>query len=205
MIVADKKVLKAQLAKGSVAVQYKLIQMYVVNLGTLGTNAALISVMTLVGLIETEYPVLGEIPDGVFSYVFYVCCLLAWIYSLLAYAEAAVSVIWGPVIALSGGTSGEVMNAIKIMKRQQQDSFRLASLSGLFLLMGMMVFTFALQGYVIGSICAVVYITAIYGIVTEGKRVMKDFNVDKLFAGKMNYFSTLIYILRNKLLTCLVQ
>ena len=93
MIVADKRVLKANLAKGSIAVQYKLITLYVNNLSTLGTNAALIAVMTLVGLIETEYPMEGFIPDGVFSVVFYFLCLLAWIYSLLAYSEAATSVI----------------------------------------------------------------------------------------------------------------
>lgn len=184
MIVADKKVLKAQLAKGSVAVQYKLINLYVVNLSTLGTNAALIAAMTLVGLIETEYPVLDNIPDGVFSYFFYLFCLLAWIYSLLAYSEAAVSVIWGPVMALSGSTSDEVMAAIKQMKRQQQDSFRLASLSGLFLLLAMVIFTFALQGYYVGSLCAVVYCTAIYLIIAEGRMVMSDFNVDKLYAEK---------------------
>jgi hypothetical protein len=185
MIAADKKVLTANLEKGIVSVQYKLIKLYVVNLSVLGTNAALIAVMTLVGLIETEYPVNGFIPDDVFGFVFYFLCLLAWIYSLLAYSEAAVSVIWGPVMALSGGTSEEVMLAIKTMKRQQHDCFRLGSLSGFFLLLAIMVFTFALQGYAIGSICGVVYLTAFYLIITKGKKVMIDFNVEKLYAGTL--------------------
>jgi hypothetical protein len=192
MLVADKKLLEANLAKGSLSVQYKLIRLYVENLGTLGTNAALIAAMTLVGLIETEYPVLGEIPDGVFSYVFYVLCLLAWIYSLLAYSEAAVSVMWGPVMALSGGTSDEVIQAIRKMKRQQNDIFRLGSYSGLCLLIAMMVFTYALQGLAVGSICAVVYVVAIYLIFTEGKRVMHDFDADKMIAGEVIAISNTI-------------
>ena len=183
MIVADKKVLKANLLKGSVAVQYKLIKLYVVNLGTLGTNAALVSVMTLIGLIETIYPVNGEIPDDVFSYIYYILCLLAWIYSLLAYSEAAISVIWGPVTALSGGKSEEVMIAIKRMKLQQHDAFRSGSLSGFFLLLGMMVFTFALQGYAVGSVCALVYIVGFYMIYWEGRKVMREFDVDRLYSG----------------------
>jgi len=172
--------MEANLAKGSLLVQYKLIKLYVQNIGTLGTNAALIAAMTLIGLIETIYPVEGEIPDGFFSYVYYILCLLAWIYSLLTYSESAVNVIWGPVMALSGGTSDEVMIAIKKMKQQQNNIFRLGSYSGLCLLLGMMVFTFALQGVIVGSICAVVYVVSIYLIFVEGNRVMQEFDADKL-------------------------
>jgi hypothetical protein len=85
------------------------------------------------------------------------------------------------------------------MKRQQHNSFRLASFSGLFLLLAMMIFTFALQGYVIGSICGIVYLAAFYLIITEGRKVMSDFNVDKLYAG------TLYLYLNHHALHCCVN
>lgn len=182
MLVADKKVLKANLVKGSIAVQYKLVQLYVTNLGTLGTNAALIAAMTLIGLLETIYPVNGFIPDDVFGFIFYIFALLAWIYSLLCYCEAAVSVIWGPVMALSGGNSDEVMFAIKNMKLQQKDSFRFGAWAGFYLLLAMMVYTYALQGLAVGGICTVVYIGAFYMIISEGDKVMTEFDVDRLYA-----------------------
>ena len=55
MIVADKRVLKANLEKGSIAIQYKLIYLYSRNLNALATISELIAGLAMVALMETEY------------------------------------------------------------------------------------------------------------------------------------------------------
>ena len=49
MLVADKKLLKANLEKGMLAMQSRLIELYVANLQSVGTQAAFIAAMAYVG------------------------------------------------------------------------------------------------------------------------------------------------------------
>jgi hypothetical protein len=49
MIVADKNLLKANLTKGILGMQNRLIELYVANLQSIGTQAAFIATMGYIG------------------------------------------------------------------------------------------------------------------------------------------------------------
>ena len=102
MLVADRKVLEANLAKGTLTIQYRLITLYSHNLSALGTNAALIANLSVLAIIETHYPEHHEEQEPYNSMMYQACCILGAIAAFFAFTQSSMEVIWVPSKALSG-------------------------------------------------------------------------------------------------------
>mmetsp|Transcript_24793 Transcript_24793/g.36570 ORF Transcript_24793/g.36570 Transcript_24793/m.36570 type:complete len:439 (+) Transcript_24793:80-1396(+) len=178
MIVADKRVLKANLEKGSIAIQYKLIYLYSQNLNALATISELIAGLAMVALMETEYST-GEIPDSVFGYIYYFFAAVCLIAALLAYTTAGVEIVWGPIMALSGNNQQEVREATRHMRSQQNDSFFWGTGAIVTLFIGTWVFELAQSGYYVGIVVTIVLAVALFFIIYEGRRAYDMFDINK--------------------------
>ena len=102
MLLADRKVLEANLARGTLTIQYRLITLYSHNLSALGTNAALIANLAILAIVETDFPSNHEDFEPYTSSLYYVCCIAATVCSFVVFTQSSMEVIWVPSRALSG-------------------------------------------------------------------------------------------------------
>jgi hypothetical protein len=102
MLQADRKVLQANLARGTLTIQYRLITLYSHNLSALGTNAALIANLAILGVVETDFPKHHEEFEPYNSSVYYVCLICCIVCAFVAFTQSSMEVIWVPSKALSG-------------------------------------------------------------------------------------------------------
>ena len=182
MLLADKKVLEANLKRGALAIQYKLVFHHTENLNVLSTNAALISCLCFVGLMETSY-VTGNIPDWIFGYIYYFFISTSLLASFLAYSQGSLEVIWGPVVALSGEDQQEVSGASRHMKSQQEEGFVWGAISTITLMIAMWIFILAQSGWFVGIPITLLIFSSIYYILHEGKKALQLFDIDKQWKG----------------------
>lgn len=87
MIVADRNMLKASLAKGVLEIQLTLIQLYTSNLNAIGTQAALIAGFAFTGIAETPYPN-DNFDDEVIEYFYYFFITVTLVSGLFAVSQA---------------------------------------------------------------------------------------------------------------------
>ena len=102
MLLADRKALEANLARGTLTIQYRLITLYSHNLSYLGTNAALIANLSILAIVETDFPSHNDEFEPHNSRIYYVCCIVAACSAFVALTQSVMEVIWVPSKALSG-------------------------------------------------------------------------------------------------------
>lgn len=183
MIVADKKVLEANLKKGALAIQYKLVFLHTENLNSLATNAALLCGLALVALVETAY-VTGSIPDWFFGFIYYILASVSLVSGLLAYTQGSVEVIWGPIVALSGSSQDEVSQATRQMKVQEEEGVIWGAISCITLILSMWIFILAQSGPLVGIAVTLMMFFGLYMIVNEGKKAVDMFTEKAEWKGK---------------------
>jgi hypothetical protein len=182
MIAADKKVLEANLKKGALAIQYKLVFLHTDNLNALATNAALLTALALVALWETTY-MTGEVPDWFVGFIYYGLACVSAVSGMLAYTQGSVEVIWGPVVALSGNSQDEVSQATRRMKTQEEEGVVWGAISCVTLILTMWIFILAQNGILVGISVTLMMFFGLYMIINEGKKAVDLFTGEQTWKG----------------------
>lgn len=108
MLLADRKVLEANLARGTLTIQYRLLTLYSHNLSALGSNAALIANLAILAIVETDFPIhRHEEFEPYNSSVYYACCIASTVCAFVAFTQSSMEVIWVPSKALGGTEVGK--------------------------------------------------------------------------------------------------
>lgn len=186
MIVADKKVLEANLAKGTLSIQYKLNVLYRENLNSLATQSALIARIGLVGFQQGNDFELPTTPVTIIaSLILFLGLNLGTIASFLSYTQSTVEVIWGPIMGLSGDHHSEVIEATRHMLIQQNESMAWLSLAVAGILWTPFFFIFLLVDWKCAIPVGVAMIVGYYLIWTEGSKAYELFNYDAAWKGAL--------------------
>lgn len=176
MIEQDKKVLKASLQKGTLSIQYKLVFLYAHNLGSLSINSALIATLSVLGLIETRYPT-GHIEDWFWGFIYYAFICVSIVTALYAHTLAAIEVTWGPLMALGGSESEDVLAASSHMRMTQLESTMWEGVAGVTLIIAVWVWILAHSGYVVGIPVTTIVFGFLYAMTVEGKRAYNEYDL----------------------------
>jgi hypothetical protein len=179
MIVADKKVLEANLAKGTLSIQYKLNILYRTNLNSLATQAALIATIGLVGFQQGNDYAPPNDPGSYFaSLLLFVGLNVGTIASFIAYTLSTVEVIWGPIMGLSGDHHSEVIEATRHMLIQQNESMVWLSSAVFGILSTPYFYVLLLVDWKCALPLLVAIVVGCYVIWTEGMKAYQLFNHD---------------------------
>lgn len=182
MLQQDKKVLKANLQKGALSIQYKLIYLYAHNLSSLSINSALIATLSVLGLIETAYPT-GKIADDFFGYLYYFLICISVVSAFTAHTVAAVEVVWGPLMALGGDNDDDVLAASRHMRSTQLEGTAWEGVAGVTLILAVWIWIVAHSGYVVSIPTTLVVWAALYAMFVEGKKAFDEYDLDKAVLG----------------------
>ena len=188
MIVADKKVLEANLAKGTLSIQYKLNVLYRENLNSLATQSALIARIGLVGFQQGN-DAIYDLPTTpvtiIASLILFLGLNIGTIASFLSYTQSTVEVIWGPIMGLSGDHHSEVIEATRHMLIQQNESMAWLSLAVSGILCTPFFFIFLTVDWKCAIPVGVAMIVGYYLIWTEGSKAYELFNYDAAWKGAL--------------------
>lgn len=177
MIVADKKVLEANLAKGSLTIQYKLNILYKNNLNSLATQAALIATIGLVGFQQgNSYPIPSNIGETIAQIILFFGLNVGTIASFIAYTQCSVAVIWGPIMGLSGEHQSEVIEATRHMLFQKNDSIIWGAFAILAVISTPFFYILLLVDWKCAISCGLAIVIGYYLIWTEGTKAYHLFN-----------------------------
>jgi hypothetical protein len=191
MIVADKKVLEANLAKGTLSIQYKLNMLYRDNLNSLATQSALIATVGLVGFQQgNDYPTPSTPGTLIASLILFLGLNIGTIASFISYTQSTVEVIWGPIMGLSGDHHSEVIEATRHMLIQQNESMVWLSLAVFGILWTPFFYILLLVDWKCAIPVGLAIIGGYYFIWTEGTNAYQLFNHDAAWKGSFFLFSS---------------
>lgn len=192
MIVADKKLLEANLAKGSLIIQYKLNILYKNNLNSLATQSALIATIGLVGFQQgNSYPIPSHIGEVIAQLLLFVGLNIGTIASFVAYTQCAVAVVWGPIMGLSGEHQSEVLEATRHMLIQKNDSIVWGAFAILAIVSTPFFYILLLVDWKCALPCGIACLIGYYLIWTEGSKAYHLFDHEQTWRG--NIFSYFVY------------
>jgi hypothetical protein len=174
MIVADRNMLKASLAKGVLEIQLTLIQLYTSNLNAIGTQAALVAGFAFTGIAETMYPQ-GDWIDGILEYFYYFFITTTLVSGLFAVSQSTIVTLYGPAMALSGETPEAVTTSVSNMRRQQDFVFKVGAVSVTSLFLSAIVLSWARRPKGVATLNTIVYLVVYYLMVTEGQKAYNLF------------------------------
>ncbi|CAE7552949.1 unnamed protein product [Symbiodinium microadriaticum] len=169
MIVADRNMLKASLAKGVLEIQLTLIQLYTSNLNAIGTQAALVAGFAFTGIAETIYPQ-GEFVDGILEYFYYFFITTTLVSGLFAVSQSTIVTLYGPAMALSGETPEAVTTSVSNMRRQQDFVFKVGAVAVTSLFLSAIFLSWARRPKGVATLNTLVYLGVYYLMVTEGRK-----------------------------------
>jgi hypothetical protein len=119
MIQGDRNYLKASLTRGMLELQNRLIDLYVGNLQSIGTQAALIGAFSFAGIGEITMPNTGYTWLGLqFMYDCFIhatLCLSIW-----ATAQSTIVTMYGPAVALKGAEFDTVLYVADKIRDQRR-------------------------------------------------------------------------------------
>lgn len=186
MIVADKKVLEANLAKGTLSIQYKLNILYRENLNSLSTQSALIAIVGLVGFQQgNDYDTPTTSATIFVSLLLFLGLNIGTIASFIAYTLSSVEVIWGPIMGLSGDHHSEVIEATRHMLIQQNEAM-LWLVIGVFAIISTPYFyVLLLVDWKCSIPVGIAVLVGYYVIWTQGMSAYNLFNHDAAWKGKI--------------------
>lgn len=119
MIQGDRNYLKATLTRGMLELQKRLIDLYVGNLQSIGTQAALVGAFAFAGIGEITMPTTGYTWLGLsFLYDCFIhatLCLSIW-----ATAQATIVTMYGPAVALKGAEFDTVLYVAEKIREQRR-------------------------------------------------------------------------------------
>jgi len=119
MIHGDKNYLKATLTKGMLELQTRLINLYVGNLQSIGTQAALIGAFSFAGIGEITMPTTGYTWIGLeFLYDCFIHATLCL--SIFATAQSTLVTMHGPAVALKGAEFDTVLFVANKIRDQRR-------------------------------------------------------------------------------------
>jgi hypothetical protein len=184
MIVADKKVLEANLAKGTLSIQYKLNMLYRENLNSLATQSALIATVGLVGFQQgNDYPVPTTAGALFASLILFLGLNIGTIASFISYTQSTVEVIWGPIMGLSGDHHSEVIEATRHMLIQQNESMVWLSLAVFGILWTPFFYILLLVDWKCAIPVGLAIVGGYYVIWTQGHKAYELFNHEAAWKG----------------------
>lgn len=169
MIVADRNMLKASLAKGVLEIQLTLIQLYTSNLNAIGTQAALIAGFAFTGIAETPYPN-DNFDDEVIEYFYYFFITVTLVSGLFAVSQATIVTLYGPAMALSGETPEAVTSSVSNMRGQQDFVFKVGGVAITSLFLSAICLSWARRPRGVASVNTIVYLGVYYLMVSEGRK-----------------------------------
>lgn len=175
MIVADRNMLKASLAKGVLQIQLTLIQLYTSNLNAIGTQAALIAGFAFTGIAETPYPN-DNFDDEVIEYFYYFFITLTLVSGLFAVSQATIVTLYGPAMALSGETPEAVTSSVSSMRGQQDFVFKVGGVAITSLFLSAICLSWARRPRGVATVNTLVYLTVYYLMVSEGRKAYMLFS-----------------------------
>jgi hypothetical protein len=175
MLVADKQVLKANLAAGTLNIQLELVYLYVDNLNTITTLAALFMQFCETGTVETVWPDYGVkiYPLSVLYYIFVAISMLSCV---LIIAVSTIETTWGPSMALNGNSHEDVMTAVEHMKDQQKFVMKVICVGGTSIIVSASLLCFAKEGIGVGFMEMCIYAIGLYFIASEGSKAYLIFH-----------------------------
>jgi hypothetical protein len=124
MIVGDRNMLKATIARGILEIQLNLVAFYTNNLAAFGDQAALIAGFAYTAVFEAVYPTNFQYQYYIaFPYYFFgTICLIS---SLFIVSQSTIVTMYGPAMALSGETPESVTSSVTNMRNQQTLIFKI--------------------------------------------------------------------------------
>lgn len=175
MIVADRNMLKASLAKGVLEIQLTLIQLYTSNLNAIGTQAALIAGFAFTGIAETPYPN-DNFDDAVIEYFYYFFITLTLVSGLFAVSQATIVTLYGPAMALSGETPEAVTSSVSNMRGQQDFVFKVGGVAITSLFLSAICLSWARRPRGVATVNTLVYLGVYYLMLSEGRKAFLLFS-----------------------------
>jgi hypothetical protein len=124
MIVGDRNMMKASLAKGILEIQLYLVEFYTRNLSAFGDQGALLAGFAYTAIFEAVYPN-RIVFQYWFSYPYYFFSTICLISSLFIVTQSTIVTMYGPAMALSGETPESVASSVLNMRRQQTLIFKI--------------------------------------------------------------------------------
>jgi hypothetical protein len=183
MIAAERNVIQSQFARKSLHSHKILIHLFLANLHSISTQAAIICDVSFGGVGEVELPANSDIVGAfVFGYIYYFCCMCALMTALLALSHSTIYTIYGHSLFLKSETSELSVGAVDKLKSSQQESGMWGALSTLFVLMQGCVYTWANVSNVrVGIVVTLIYLIGIYTIYAQGVKTIKLFSILKAY------------------------
>ena len=127
-----------------------------------------------------------ELPENdiegsyMFGYLYYICCMVSLMASLMALSQSTILVIYGHSLFVKGETSDVSIGAVGKLRSSQLESGFWGAVCTFFLLVQACVYTWAtVTNYRVGIVTSMVYIAAMYNIYTHGISSIHSFLIVK--------------------------
>jgi uncharacterized membrane protein len=117
MIAADKNMLRATLARGMLALQLALIELYAANLNSLSISGALVVGFAFTGIGEISYPTSGY-TTKIVEYIYFFSVTLTFVASIFMVSQTTLVTMFSVTKALRGESSEVVLQVVQDIQKQ---------------------------------------------------------------------------------------
>jgi hypothetical protein len=174
MIVGDRNMMKASLAKGILEIQLYLVDFYTRNLSAFGDQGALLAGFAYTAIFEAVYPN-KIVMQYWLSYPYYFFSTICLISSLFIVTQSTIVTMYGPAMALSGETAESVASSVLNMRKQQTLIFKIGIVAIAALYLSGISFSWARGPPGVASICTLIYVCGFYYMVKVGRETYLQF------------------------------
>ena len=137
MIAANKRFIKADLTRGVLNIQQLLITLYIQNMNSCATQAALVCGFSFNVMVSSASFITVETTSDMALYVLYFAsCTLSFLFGLMVLGLSTVVVMFGPAKALKSEREDAVKEAAEVMRKEQRTVFFCGGMCVFFLLLG---------------------------------------------------------------------
>jgi hypothetical protein len=179
MIHADKNYLKATLSMGMLQIQTALIDLYVGNLQSLGTIAALIAALAMKGFLETDWPIKEYVDTPTTEYLYYIFNLLSFTLAAYATSQAMFVTIKGPSTALQGDNAEVVLKVADKIRDGRLYCLKLSFMSITFFFFASILLYYTKVPNGLAIYMSLVFLSGYVLFVYESYKCFKIFNPEK--------------------------
>lgn len=173
-LLVDKKVLQSQYSRNNLNIHFKLVSLYVSNLNSLATTAALIAGLSFGCIHEFDYPTKYLPTEWRFGYFYTLVSMLALIFSILSLSQTTICLIFGPTMFLFGESHSDSLSALNLMRHQQREGFFWSCSSVAMAYLQALFFVWGVAHLPVACIVTVTHLIGYYIIYTQGMKTMNE-------------------------------
>jgi hypothetical protein len=175
MIVADKRVLETSLNQGMVQIQNSLVQQYTFNLNAIAFVSVICGNLLLNMLQQGSWPSIDG-PDVVNRWFCYGLSAVGMTVSFYIFSMATIYAIWGPMMAMHGEDASSVIEATRMMRKNQYEMFLLINVIYVVMFMTTIMWTWSLTSTGVAAICMFIYVAGTIVIVYMAYKTVMAFD-----------------------------